>query len=345
MKNRIPSNFHEFRCLAGSCPDTCCGQWEIVVDEAAREAYLALNGDLGDRLRAFLQEEDGETYLALDRGRCPMLTDDNLCRIIAERGEELLCTTCREHPRFTEIYGGLAETALSLSCPEAARLLLTRESPLTFLTETDDRLPEPNDLDPELFLLLQKSRETAFKITQDRQRTLQDRLALLLCFAQRLDDALDHHTVCDALCDLYADFDYQDRQLRRIRRLRKHGTMTLIRQLLRSMEHLTEEFPRLLPELEWVDLTPNAVALEQLTVYFLFRWWLKAACDGRLWQQAAAVVVSVLSVAALARITKDLEAAARLCSKEIEHSQYNLQLLRGAMELPQFSRNELLKLL
>lgn len=345
MKHRVPSYFHEFRCLAGSCPDTCCGQWEIVVDETAKTAYLAMEDDLGDRLRAFLREENGEVCLALDRGRCPMLTDEGLCRIIAEKGEELLCTTCREHPRFTEIYGGLEETALSLSCPEAARLLLTQEAPLTFVTETDDRLPEPNDLDPALFLLLQKSRETAFGILQDRQRSLPDRLALLLCFAQRLDQALERPTVCDALCGLYAGFDYQDRQLRRIRRLRKNGTMTLTRQLLRSMEHLTAEFPRLLPELEWVDLGPNAIALEQIAVYFVFRWWLKAVCDGDLWQQAASVVVSVLSVASLAKVTKNLEQAARLYSKEVEHSQYNLALLRGAMALPQFGRNELLKLL
>lgn len=345
MKHRIPAYFHEFRCLAGSCPDTCCGQWEIVVDETAKAAYQTLEGPVGDRIRSFLRTENGESYLALDNDRCPMLTQDGLCRMISEHGEALLCTTCREHPRFTEIYGGLAETALSLSCPEAARLLLQQQEPLTFLTETDDRLPEPNDLDPELFFLLQKSRDTAYGIVQDRQRSLPDRLALLLCFAQRLEHTMDRPSVCDALCDLYADFDYQDRQLRRIRRLRKNGTMTLTRQLLRSMEHLTETFPRLLPDLEWVDLTPNAVALEQLTVYFLFRWWLKAACDGRIWQQAAAVVVSVLSVAALAKITGDLETAARLYSKEVEHSQHNLALLRGAMELPQFSRNELLKLL
>lgn len=345
MKHRIPDYFSDFRCLAGSCPDTCCGLWEIVIDEAAKARYLSLDGDLGERIRAFLQSHRGEDYLALDQGCCPMLTEQGLCRLISEKGEEFLCTTCREHPRFTEIYGGLSETALSLSCPEAARLLLEKQDRLTFVTEYDEALPEPNDLDAELFMLLEASRETAYTLLQNRCRPLSDRLALFLCFAHRLQQNLKRPAVCRALSELYCDFDYQSRQLQRIRRKRKNGTMTLPRQLLRSMEHLTEEFPRLLPDLEITDLSSHETALEQLAVYFVFRWWLKAACDGALWRQAAAAVISVLAVASLGKICGDLSHAAQLFSKEIEHSQHNLQLLRLAMDLPQFNPDQLLKLL
>ena len=345
MKCRMPDYCKEFRCLAGSCPDTCCGQWEIVIDEDAKKRYLAMDGTLGARLRQFLRTEDGETLLTLENGRCPMLTEDGLCRIICETAEDLLCTTCREHPRFREIYGGLEETAFSLSCPEAARLLLEHSAPISFVTETDDRLPEPTDLDPDLFTVLLHCRETAFMLVQDRSRPLSDRLALVLCFAARLDAVIDRPALCGKLSDRYRIPTYQDRQLCRIRRLRKNGTMTLPRQLLRSMEHLTEDFPRLLPELEKTDPAQNAPALEHLTVYFLFRWWLKAACDGCLWRQAAAAVVSVLCIDALSHVAKDLPLAARLYSKEVEHSEGNLALLRAAMDLPQFSLAQLLKLL
>ena len=345
MKHRIPDYFYEFQCLAGSCPDTCCGQWDIVVDEEAKARYEALDGPLGERVRSILFTQDGETLLKTDHGRCPLLTEDGLCPIVSEQGNDFLCTNCRVYPRFTEIYGGLAETALSLSCPEAARLLLEQQEKLTFVTEFDEQLPEPNDLDAELFLTLQESRETAYALVQDRRRPLSDRLALLACFASRLDRNLERSAVCKALCELYCDFDYQNRQLCRIRRKRKHGTMTLPRQLLRSMEHLTEEFPRLLPDLEITDLSSNETALEQLAVYFIFRWWLKAACDGELWRQAAAAVISILAVASLGKITGDLCHTAQLFSKETEHSQHNLQLLRLAMDLPQFNRNEILKLL
>ena len=64
--------------------------------------------------------------MVLMNGRCPLLTQDGLCPIVTELGEEFLSTTCHTHPRFTEVYGGYQETMLSVSCPEAARLLLDR---------------------------------------------------------------------------------------------------------------------------------------------------------------------------------------------------------------------------
>ena len=345
MKTIIPDYYHDFRCLAGSCPDTCCGPWEIVIDEETVQKYRSMEGPLGDKIRSHLTEADGEICFVPTDGLCPMLGENGLCPIISQCGTEALSVTCDSHPRFTEIYGGYAESMLCISCPEAARLLLDREEPLTFLTETDNTPPEPNDLDGDLFQLILLSRKTAMTLVQDRSRPLSDRLALLLCFADRIDRNLEHFDLCMDLCDLYENRGYQDRQLIRIRRLRKYGTMTMTRQLLNAMEHLTEAFPEVLKELERVDLTPWEVPLEQLTVYFLFRWWLKAACNGYLWRQAAAAVVSVLSVAGMAKSMGSLTEAARLYSKEVEHADINLDLLRKAMDMPPFSRDQLLKLL
>lgn len=345
MITRIPDYFHDFRCLAGDCPDTCCGQWEIVVDEAAKARYLAVEGPLGEKIRQALTVIDGEDCMVLKDGKCPLLTEDGLCPIVTQLGEEFLSTTCHTHPRFTEIYGGLQETSLSISCPEAARLLLTREAPLQFITELDAQLPEPDDLDADEFDMLLDARQTAFGIVQDRSRPLSDRLALLLCFARRLQDHMDSFSFCACLCRRYEDRDYQDRQLIRIRRKRKGGSLIRARQLFYAMEHLSEEFPTALKELECSDLAPYETALEQLTVYFLFRWWLKAACDDKLWRQVAAAVVSVLTVAGLCKPTKNLIKAAMLYSKEVEHSEENMTLLRAVMETPMFSLEELLKLL
>ena len=161
MITTVPDYFDEFHCLAGSCPDTCCGQWEIVVDEAAEARYRSVSGDLGQRIRAALVTMDGETCMALEHSRCPLLTAEGLCPIVTELGEDFLSETCHTHPRFTEVYGGLRETMLSISCPEAARLLLTRTEPLTFVTTRDDAPPEPNDLDGDLYHLVDRSRAAA----------------------------------------------------------------------------------------------------------------------------------------------------------------------------------------
>lgn len=345
MITRIPDIFHDFRCLAGSCPDTCCGQWEIVVDEAAKARYLSVEGPLGEKIKNALTVIDGEDCMALVDGRCPLLTEDGLCPIVTELGEDFLSTTCHTHPRFTEVYGGLQETMLSISCPEAARLLLERETPLRFVTEIDTGLPEPDDLDADQFDMLLAARQTAFSLVQDRTRPLSDRLALLLCFAKRLQDNMEDLHICEALCDRYEDRSYQEKQLCRIRRKRRNGSMIRARQLLNAMEHLSEDFPTALKDLECTDLSPNEIGLEHLTVYFLFRWWLKAACNDKLWQQAAATVISVLTISGLCKPIGDLTQAARLYSKEVEHSEENMMLLRKAMDLPMFSLRELLKLL
>lgn len=55
---------------------------------------------------------------------CPMLSEERLCRIQTELGEDLLSHACATYPRIVHSVGGVDEKALSLSCPEAARLVL-----------------------------------------------------------------------------------------------------------------------------------------------------------------------------------------------------------------------------
>lgn len=345
MQYRHPDYLKEFKCLAGDCPDTCCGGWEIVIDRETAKRYESLDDSVGERLRASMKQVDGEVCLALEHGKCPMLREDGLCQIISTYGTELLSVTCDSHPRFTEIYGGLEETALSVSCPAAADLLLEREGPLTFSSHADEALPEPNDLDPGVFSILLRGRETAFAILQNRSRRLSDRLALFLSFAHRLENCLDRPKVAEGLCASYEKPGYQNRELVRLRRRRRWGTATHIRQLLLAMEHLGTEFPRHVQELEATDVDKEPLPLEQLAVYYVFRWWLKAVCDGKLRRQAGAVVVSVLAVSGLARTMGSVKEAARLYGKEVEHNDDNLKLLRRAMDLPQFSKERLLRLL
>ncbi len=51
MKQIYPDLYPEFRCLAGKCPDTCCKDWEVVVDPEAMEFYQSVPGALGERLK------------------------------------------------------------------------------------------------------------------------------------------------------------------------------------------------------------------------------------------------------------------------------------------------------
>ena len=35
MKLNYPDYFHQFACIAGSCPDSCCKEWDVTVDDAS----------------------------------------------------------------------------------------------------------------------------------------------------------------------------------------------------------------------------------------------------------------------------------------------------------------------
>ena len=60
-----PSYFDDFRCIAGDCPDSCCKEWDVQVDEASAAYYRSLSGELGDKLREVLSTEDGETVMTI----------------------------------------------------------------------------------------------------------------------------------------------------------------------------------------------------------------------------------------------------------------------------------------
>ena len=102
--------FDSFRCIAGRCPDSCCKEWDVQVDDRSAAFYRSISGPLGDRLRQVLVDDpESGTVMTIENGRCPMWRMDGLCRIHAELGHDALCKTCREFPRLTHDYGDFIE--------------------------------------------------------------------------------------------------------------------------------------------------------------------------------------------------------------------------------------------
>lgn len=125
MYQTRPDDYAAFRCLAGACPQTCCAAWEIVVDPDAQDAYLRLQHPLAAKLRRVLRvDSEGDTYFAQTDGRCPFLCADGLCELQRTLGEQSLCRTCRDFPRWEVLLCDRVEQGLSPACPEAARRLL-----------------------------------------------------------------------------------------------------------------------------------------------------------------------------------------------------------------------------
>ena len=187
MKIRKPAYFDTFRCIAGACPDSCCKEWDVLVDEDSAAFYRALPGDLGDRLRNLLKEEDGDTVMTIIDRRCPMWRADGLCDIQAALGHDALCKTCRDFPRLTHDYGDFIEYGLELSCPEAARIILT--SPAEWVEE---EVPGGEaEYDEEAMEVLLRTRDTARTLLAQSQLSVPETLATLLLYGYQAQDELD----------------------------------------------------------------------------------------------------------------------------------------------------------
>ena len=68
MQIRYPEYYQMFQCIASACPDSCCKEWEVDVDNVAAAYYRTLTGDLGDRLRQVLKDTDDGTVMTIENG-------------------------------------------------------------------------------------------------------------------------------------------------------------------------------------------------------------------------------------------------------------------------------------
>ena len=169
MRYLKPHFYDQFVCTAGDCPDTCCAGWQIVIDEDSLERYGNEKSEFGKRLRNSIDWEE-ECFYQNNR-RCAFLNDENLCDLYKELGPDSLCDTCRLYPRHTEEYEGLRELSLSLSCPEAARIILSCKEPVRFLEEETDEEDDFEEFDFMMFSLPAGRHERCFVPDSAEPRT------------------------------------------------------------------------------------------------------------------------------------------------------------------------------
>ena len=183
MKKVKPKYFDAFKCVADRCPDTCCAGWDVEIDDASAENYKNESGGLKQYFdRHLTTDEDGYIF-SLENGRCPLLNENNLCRIQLEKGEAALCDTCRLFPRYFDDYGEIRETGLGLGCPEAAKILLSPETDVSL-----DRTVESPD---RIYNLLTEKREEFFAILDNESFDLKMKLSAVLFSAAEFQSDID----------------------------------------------------------------------------------------------------------------------------------------------------------
>ena len=309
MELRYPSYYDDFVCIADRCPDSCCHEWEVQVDPESAARYRAMEGPLGDALRSYLYDEEGETYLRNENDRCPMWRADGLCRIQAEQGHGALCTVCQQFPRLRHDYGEFLEKGLELSCPEAARLIL--ETPLSWTVKEVEGCAEP-EYDGEIMAILQESRPTALALLENEIYSVPQRLRLLLMYGYHVQAVIDGAEP--------VDFD-PEAALGEAEQFAGPGDGALLARYYGELDLLTQRWREKLDTL--TDATWDE-GLCRIAQYGVCRHWFQAVSD---WDLTCRVKMLLSGCALLARLPGTLRDNAQLWSKEIENSAQNLDTI------------------
>ena len=332
-----PAYYDRFACLAEACPDTCCASWQVVIDPESLAFYQGLGGCLGAQVRDAIEEVGSEPCFRLRDGKCALLTPEGLCPIQRECGHGRLCAICRSFPRFSTEIGARRELGLSLSCPEAARLILGGDEPLTLCTEqTAEPMTDLHELSPELILALRALRAECLAVAQDRATPFSQRCirVLRLCapVAAQAKTGRDR-ALPAALATGRAQAETPAQAAG------SDGTAHFLRALrgaLEALEALQPDFrTRLLRALDepagggW----PGPEALwEHLLCYGIYKYFPRAAFDRAIWP-AAVFCVCLPLLLRQCLYAEGGQDPLRLCwqlSRELEHSEENMASLLRA---------------
>ncbi len=321
--------YDRFRCIAQECPDSCCQQWDVQIDEVSAAKYRSLPGPLGDRLRQVLKDLDGETVMTIENSRCPMWRDDGLCQIQAELGEEELCKVCRDYPRLSHDYGDFIELGLELSCPEVARLLLTQPYQAPTIAEIPGG-SQP-EYDAQAMSVLLQTREKALSILNNDGYSHSQALTLLLMYAYHAQALLD---------ELDVTVFSPNEALAQALNMASPADFAQLPAFFGGLEILTNTWRKCL---QYPSPTAWSASLRKLAIYGVERYWLQAVSDYDLVCRVKMIVVSCLLVKALGG---DPVSTAQLYSKEIENNIDNVEaILDAAYTHPAFTDNKLLWLI
>lgn len=196
-----PSYSEGFRCIGPACEDSCCAGWRVEIDQATYEKYQTIPpGPLrvlidASIVRAAETAESGNVAFAqikmLPSMRCPFHNAQELCQIQAELGESYLSNTCAQYPRTVQVFDQLKDTVLSLSCPEACRLVLLNPNLLSNSGSANHRLRwDDTKSQPAMLPYFWPIREFVMSLITNRNYPLWQRIFLLGTFSRRLESVL-----------------------------------------------------------------------------------------------------------------------------------------------------------
>lgn len=198
--------FDQFVCTASDCPQICCQGWKISVEKETYEKYRRLEQQENVSITEHLKPADGFNkgayVIQLDeKGYCPFLTENRLCGLQVKYGADVLSTVCLKYPRIYNFVDDAVECSLTLSCHEAARIILNRREGISFnLTEeeVDDYRTSPFSENWKTKHSIRDKghyfwdiRMASIQLLQNRSMPLSDRIFFVGMMCQKVQELFD----------------------------------------------------------------------------------------------------------------------------------------------------------
>lgn len=135
-----PQYVSRFQCIGPVCEETCCQTWNVEVGKRTYQKYrgcpdLQLRGLLDKYVTRKRSGATDSSYAKIKMkpdGYCAFWDAERLCSLQRTFGEDFLSDTCVTYPRSAWKVDGRWETALDVSCPEAARVVLLNPNLMEF---------------------------------------------------------------------------------------------------------------------------------------------------------------------------------------------------------------------
>lgn len=280
----------------------------------------------------------------------------------------MLCKTCTRYPRHYEEYENLREISLSLSCPAAAKLILGTEEKMSFLSDCRETPEEEyEEFDFFLFTKLLEIRDFLYQVIQNRELSIEERMALVLSVSHDLQNRIDRKQLyaVDDLLKRYEKTAFLKTAEKKFKKFRGHGSerrkqLEKMWRRLYRLEVLRPDWTKFLRKYErklYQELSAEAYGqavqefaefykekeyeYEQLLMYFVFTYACGAVYDGDLFSKVKLAVVNTMLIRELGMAVwlekekqfsfEDQVEIAHRYAREVEHSDPNMEAMEYMM--------------
>ena len=279
-----------------------------------------------------------------------------------------------------EEFEGLREGSLSLSCVEAAKIILGCKEPVQFLKFEDDVEDEEyEEFDYLLFTKLMDAREQMIRVLQNREEHIMVRVGAVLQLAEQMQEALEKDELyqVDELLETFGSAEFFETfKMRNQEPMGAIDYCTTMRKMFRvfgKLEVLKADWPELVKKAERILYGEGQAVyeeqvrefqkyrdkemeiwMEQLMVYFVFTYFCGAVYDDQILGKMQIAVVSTILILELT-LAKWMESEKKVTfeqfvdiahrvSRELEHSDINIVRLEKICEkMSIFDTKELLR--